>query len=109
MNYQNILEEFELSNGIYNGDYKEVLKEKVKVKVGILSVGEVIINPEASNHYLASGSSDGKVYYNSGAYKLGTKSPANMERMLPTISIKKSLVLEHGTKESPYEVVYEKE
>lgn len=110
LGYQGILEEFEISNGIYNGDYREVMKEKVKTKVGILSIGDVIINPEASEYYFATGSGDGKmVYYNVGSSKLDVKGSSNMMRVLPTISIKKSLVLEHGTKEKPYEVVYEKE
>lgn len=34
--YKNILEDFDLSNGIYTNDYKENVKSKVKVKVGIM-------------------------------------------------------------------------
>ena len=86
------------------------MKEKVKTKVGVLSIGDIIINPELSEYFFAAGSEDGKmVYYNVGTGKLDVKGSSNMTRIIPTISIKKSLVLEHGTKEKPYEVVYEKQ
>lgn len=108
LKYNKILEEFEISNGVYKGDFKETIKDKVKTRVGILSLGDVIINSDGSEYYLSTGSSDEKLMYiSAGAGRISTKSSSSLLRILPTISIKKSLLLEHGTKEKPYEVIYE--
>jgi len=106
--YKNILEEFEFGNGVYsNFDYKEVLKSKVKAKVGLVSVGDMIFNQENTDYFLSTGASNNLIYIYQGEGKLYTSASSNMLSIVPTISIKKSLVLEHGTIESPYEVKYE--
>ncbi len=108
--YNKVLEDFSISNGIYtNHDYREVLKSQVNTKVGILSVGDMILNQENSDYFLSTGCPEGTnmMYVYQTGSKLHTRSATNMLNVIPTISIKKSLILEHGTKEKPYEVVYE--
>lgn len=105
--YKNILEEFDFGNGVYKNDYKEVLKSKVKAKVGLVSVGDIMFNQEDTDYFLSTGTSDNSVYIYQGEGKLHTSASGNMLSIVPTISIKKSLVSEHGTVDSPYEVKYE--
>lgn len=107
LNYKNILEEFDLANGAYvNNDYKEVLKTKVKVKVGILSVGDMILNQGVNEYFMASGNENMVYVFESGS-KIGTKQPSNMLNVIPTISVKKDKIIEYGTMDAPYEVKYE--
>lgn len=107
LNYKNILEEFELANGAYvNNDYMEVMKNKVNVKVGILSIGDMILNQSNKDYYLASGTDD-SVFTYQGLSKISTSQSNSMLNVIPTISIKKSLVVEYGTIDAPYEVKYE--
>lgn len=107
LKYNNILEEFDLSNGSYSSmDYKDVLKTKVKVKVGILSIGDMILNQSIKDYFMASGK-ENTVYVFDGNSKISTKQPSSMLNIIPTISIKKDKILEYGTIDAPYEVKYE--
>ena len=108
MKYNGILEEFEFGNGVYNNyDYKEVLKSKVKAKVGLISIGDLMFNYDIADYFLSTGTPDNLVYFYQGDGNFDTRSSNNMFNIIPTISIKKSLILEHGTADSPYEVKYE--
>lgn len=108
LKYNGILEEFEFGNGVYNNyDYKEVLKSKVKAKVGLISIGDLMFNYDIADYFLSTGTPDNLVYFYQGDGNFDTRSSNNMFNIIPTISIKKSLILEHGTADSPYEVKYE--
>lgn len=108
--YNKVLEEFSIFNGVYtNYDYRELLKSSVNTKVGILSVGDIIFSSEKTDYFLSTGvnGENNMMYVYQTGSKLQTRSMTNMLNIVPTISIKKSLILEHGTKEKPYEVAYE--
>ena len=110
LKYKNILEDFEMSNGKYiNYDYKEVLKEKVITKVGLLTVGDIIFDRESTGFYLGSSPQEveNMMHIYQGNGKIESQSIMQQEKIIPTISIKKSLIKEYGTKEKPCEVSYE--
>lgn len=113
LKYKNIINEVTYSNGIYNNTndyaYSSVLEEKIKTKVSLLSIGDIIVNPSITNYYLSTGiSKDSNMIYTiQNDFKIYTKVSTSNLKIVPTISIKKNLLEGNGTKESPYEVNYE--
>ena len=110
LTYKNIIEETYFSNGIYNNtnnfDYKETINTKVKTKVAVLSIGDLILNHENTNYFLSTGISkdDTMMYTMQNDFKLYTKLATTNLKIVPVIAIKKELLTGLGTLTSPYEV-----
>lgn len=113
LKYKKVLEKTEFSNGIYNNtnnyDYTQALNTKVKTRVTVLSIGDIILNPTLTNYYLSSGISkeSNMVYTMQNDFKVYTKVSTTNLKIIPVIAIKKELINGNGTKENPYEVNYE--
>ena len=114
LKYKSILEEAEFSNGIYNNtnnyDYNETQNTKVKTKITVLSIGDIILNHDNTNYYLSSGVSkdSNMIYTMQNDFKVYTKVSTTNLKIVPVIAIKKDLLTAgNGTKDSPYEVNYE--
>lgn len=111
LSYKNIINEVNFSNGIYNSDnnydYKKTLETTVPTKVGVLSIGDIILNPTLENYYMSTGNDKNSnlVYVMQNDFKLYTKVSTSNLKIVPVISIKKELLTKgNGTLESPYEV-----
>lgn len=111
LSYKNIINEDKFANGIYNNttnyDYTKVLASTVDTKIGLLSIGDIFLNDEATNYYLSTGVSkdNNKIYVMESDYKLYTKVSTTNLKIVPTISIKKEVLTKGtGTSSDPYEV-----
>ena len=88
-------------------DYTNALKAEVDTKVALLSVGNIIVNPELYNYFTMTGSKEkGNMVY------IVTEDKRNYPRQIgssvnvvPAISIDKSILTKgNGTKDSPFEM-----
>lgn len=111
LSYKNIINEDKFANGIYNNttnyDYTKVLASTVDTKIGLLSIGDIFLNDEATNYYLSTGVSkdNNQIYVMESDYKLYTKVSTTNLKIVPTISIKKEILTKGtGTSSDPYEV-----
>lgn len=115
LNYKNIINEVSYSNGIYNNtnnyDYTKTLEETIKTKVSLLSIGDIILNPNSTNYYLSTGISkdSNMIYTMQNDFKIYTKVSTSNLKIIPAIAIKKEQLTSvgTGTKENPLEVNYE--
>ncbi len=114
LKYKSIIEETDFSNGIYNNtnnyDYNETQNTKIKTKITVLSIGDIIINHTNTNYFLSSGISrdSNMIYTMQNDFKVYTKVSTTNLKIVPVIAIKKDLLTAgNGTKDSPYEVQYE--
>ena len=110
MTYYKIKEK-KFANGIYssttNYDYSKVLTTTVDTKVSVLSIGNIILNNNNTNYFLSTGVSKDSnlVYVMQDDYKVYTKVSTTTLKIVPTITLDKSLLTKGaGTIESPYEV-----
>lgn len=113
LKYKNIIEEAEYSNGTYNNtndyNYIETLNTKIKTKVAVPSIGDIILNNTNSNYFLSTGvaKDNNMIYTMQNDFKLYTKISTTNLKIVPVIAIKKDLLTGIGTISSPYEVNYE--
>ena len=105
------IKENKFANGIYssttNYDYSKVLTTTVDTKVSVLSIGNIILNNNNTNYFLSTGVSKDSnlVYVMQDDYKVYTKVSTTTLKIVPTITLDKSLLTKGaGTIESPYEV-----
>lgn len=111
LSYKDIVDEVKYSNGLYNNttnyDYTEVLNETVDTKVATLSIGDIFPNPALTNYYTSTGitKNSSSMYIMKNDFKLYTKVATTELKIVPVISIDKSLLTAgKGTKDSPLEV-----
>lgn len=111
LSYKDIINEIEYSNGMYNNtnnyDYTKTLETKVKTKVSLLSIGDIILNTDKTNHFTSTGLSkeSNLVYTVQDKLRLYGKISTNKLNIMPTISIKKELLTKGtGTFDNPLEV-----
>lgn len=106
LSYKDVILESEYSNGYYNKeDYKDVINSKVKVKVAIPSVGDIIINNELSGYFTstASSSSGSMIYIVRDNGKFATNSVGNKNFVVPCITISKDIIVSgDGSIDNPY-------
>ena len=109
--YKDHIKEIKWSNGYYNVntncDYRNALKDTVDTRVSLISIGNIIVNPELNNYYTATGNNTKSqmVYYITKDKKLFTKQVTNSLPVVPAISLDKNLLKKgNGTKDSPYEM-----
>lgn len=109
--YKDKIKETKWSNGYYNSntnfDYANALKDQVDTKVALMSIGNVILNPDLSSYYLMTGSASkgSTVYAISKNKKAYTKHISSTSNVIPTISLDKNLLKKgNGTINSPYEM-----
>ena len=108
--YQGIININSWKNSNYDLDnednYNNMFSNVVNAKVGLLSIGDIIINNDLTDYSLMSGRySLIYNYHNNGTLKSMNITTKN--HVVPTININKSLINEgEGTIESPYVIKY---
>lgn len=108
---KNEIKEVSWPNGYYNMDndydYKNALKETIKTKVALMSIGNIFLNPELTNYHTMTGNKiKGTMVFtiqkNMKTYQKQVTSNVNV---VPTLSIDKNLLKKgKGTINSPYEM-----
>ena len=104
------IKEVSWSNGYYgsssNYDYKYAENLKINTKVALISIGDIIPNTTLSDFTTLTGvTKKGSMIYSiKESKKTTTKSIQSESKIVPAISIDKSLLKGNGTKDSPYEV-----
>lgn len=111
LSYKNLLKEVQFANGIYSNttdfNYEKVLSKTVPTKVTVLSIGNSILNPTLNNYFLTTGigENENKVYTMQNDFKLYTKVSSSSLKIVPVISIDKSILTKgNGTIDNPWEV-----
>ena len=111
LSYKDKIKETKWSNGYYNTntnyDYTNSLKEQIDTKVALMSIGNIILNPDLSGYSLMTGSSSkgSSVYVVPGDKKVYTKHISSSSNVVPTISLDKTLLKKgNGTIDSPFEM-----
>ena len=107
LSYKDLIIDSKYSNGYYTKeDYRDSFNTMVETKVGLLGVGNIILNNTLDEYYTSTGNiSEGKMVYvikNNG--HLVTKSIRSTAYVVPCITIdKNTLTKGEGTITSPYE------
>ena len=111
LSYKDKIKEVYWSNGYYNNqtdfDYTNALKDKINSKVALMSIGNIFLNPELTNYYTMTGSTNkgSTVYTIQKSKKIYTKHIGQTINIVPTISLDKELLTKgNGTIDSPYEM-----
>lgn len=111
LSYKDIIDETDWPNGFYGSeskyDYEQSLNKTIKTKVAMQSIGDIILNTEATNYMIMTGNTQNGNYIYSmlGNKKLITKSINQELYVIPTIAIDSSLLTKGtGSYESPYEM-----
>lgn len=111
LSYRDKLKEVTWTNGYYgqstNYNYEKALSGSIKSKIALISIGDIILNPELKDYYTMTGNTlnSSMVYSITANKKLSTKYITNELAIVPTISIDKALLTTgNGTLESPYEM-----
>lgn len=111
LSYKNKIKEVTWTNGYYGSsseyDYTTALNKTIKSKVGLISMGDIILNSELNNYFTLTGTKEkgSMVYAISKNKKLYGKSIQSKINVVPTISLDKTLLTKgNGTKNSPYEM-----
>lgn len=111
LSYKDKIKEVSWSNGYYNSttnfDYAYSLKDTVETKVALMSIGNIVLNPNLNNFATMTGSANksSQIYTIQENKKLYTKSIGNKLNVVPTICIDSSLLTKgNGTINSPLEM-----
>ena len=111
LSYKDKIKEVYWSNGYYNNqtnfDYTNALKDEINTKVALMSIGNIFLNPELTNYYTMTGSTNkgSMVYTIQKSKKIYTKHMEQTINIVPTISLEKELLTKgNGTIDSPYEM-----
>lgn len=111
LSYKDKIKEVYWSNGYYNSqtnfDYTNALKDKINSKVALMSIGNIFLNPELTNYYTMTGSTNKgtTIYIIQKNKKIYTKHIGQTINVVPTISLEKNLLTKgNGTIDSPYEM-----
>lgn len=102
LSYKDIVIESDWYNGILNNSYKDILKDKVKAKVGILNIADLKFDSNIDNYLLMTSNSEGLVYTYGEVIKTGKSTIYRNIR--PCISISKNIKIESGkgSLDNPY-------
>lgn len=103
LSYKNIINNHKWNVGNYKNSYKDIYKETVKAKIGMLSIADLKLNNDNELFYLISPKDDNTVYlYDSEI----TDTKINLVRkIVPTIYIDKNRITSgNGSKDNPYVV-----
>lgn len=111
LSYKNKIKTVKWTNGYYgstsNYDYKNALNKTVTAKIGLISIGDIILNTELENYYTLTGTKDqgALIYSIKSNQKTTTKNVGTKSKVVPTISLDKTLLtVGNGTYESPFEL-----
>ena len=108
LSYKDMLLEFDIYTGDYTTSYKDVYKEKVKAKVGILNVSDLKFDSEVVGYYLSTKAEDNKIYYYRDGLVISKLGLSRAYR--PTICIKTPKTNKGtGTSEDPFIVEVSKD
>lgn len=102
-----------LNSYYYNGYYSEendfsledIYKDEIDTKVGLLSIGDIVLNQELNNYFTSTGlsKSSTSVYINQKGAEITSKKVTSKANIIPCITIKKDkLTKGTGTQEDPY-------
>lgn len=111
LSYKDKIKEVSWSNGFYSSaekyDYTNAIKTEIKTKVALMSIGNIYLNPDLTNYFTMTGSSNNGsyIYIITKDKKLITKIVNSGANIVPTISLEKDLLTKgNGTIDSPYEM-----
>lgn len=113
LSYKNKLKEVKWTNGYYNAktdyDYSYSLKYTIDSKVALISIGDIIVNPDLNDYFTMTGNSTNNqgymVYAIDQSKNLTAKQMSSELNVVPTISIDTSLLTKgKGTYDAPYEM-----
>lgn len=109
LSYKDLIIEAKYSNGYYgednNYDYSDNVSTTIDTKVGLLSIGDAIVNNSFSDYFILTGPSkeSEEVYVMSKNSTIDTVYAINESYIIPTITIEKSnLKNGNGTSDDPY-------
>lgn len=102
LSYQDVLVEDSWYIGTYSGSYKDVLKEEMKAKIGMLNLIDMKIDSEVVNYLLSTADTNGMIYNYGDVLKVGK--PTIYRNIRPCISVSKNIKIESGsgTENDPY-------
>ena len=111
LSYKDKLNNVSWSNGYYgtisNFNYNDALNQTSSSKVGLISIGDIILNSKLEDYYTLTGTQEkgALVYQIKANKKLITKNIGTMAKVVPTISIDKALLIKgYGTEKAPFEL-----
>ena len=113
LSYKDKIKEVKWPNGYYNNstnyDYTYSLKTEIDSKITLLSIGDIILNPNLTNYFTMTGgatNNQGYSLYVINKDKMITpKQISNELNVVPTISVDKSLLTKGtGTYDNPLEM-----
>lgn len=111
LSYKDKIKEVNWTNGYYgsstNYDYRKSLDTTINSKVGMISIGNIILNNELEDYFTLTGTKDKgtMIYTIKSNGKVLTKNIQNKSYVIPTISLDKDLLTKgNGTIDSPYEM-----
>ena len=111
LSYKDKIKETKWSNGYYNSttnfDYTNALNNKIDTKIALISIGNIIINPDLFNYYTLTGNNNkgSMVYAITEDKRIYAKQIGTTLNVVPTISLDKTLLTKgKGTIDSPLEM-----
>lgn len=111
LSYKDKLNTVAWANGYYgsnsNFDFEKALNKTSTSKVGLISIGDIILNSNLEDYYTLTGTKDkgSLVYQIKSNKKLITKNIGTLAKVLPTISLNKNLLTKGvGNEKSPFEL-----
>lgn len=111
LSYKDKIKEVNWTNGYYGSnsdyDYRKSLDTTINSKVGMISIGDIILNNELEDYFTLTGTKDKgtMIYTIKSNGKVLTKNIQNKSYVVPTISLDKDLLTKgNGTINSPYEM-----
>lgn len=111
LSYRDFLQDFQVYTGEISQEegmnYLNQYKSNVVVKIGLLSIADLKINPQLDEYYLSNTTSSvgDSGYINTSMGMLKTGDVAEEKHIVPTIAILKDQINQgEGTKENPYRV-----
>ncbi|MEE3343294.1 MAG: hypothetical protein VZS44_04300 [Bacilli bacterium] len=109
LSYNNIIESAKYHNSYYgkdnNYDYSSVMNTTIDTKVGLLSIGDPIINNSLDNYFILTGpeKDTDEIYLIKKDSTLETAYTTDEAYVVPTITISKSILTQgKGTSTDPY-------
>ena len=111
LSYKSKIKERQWTNGYYGQsssyDYKTALNKSINTKIALISIGDIVLNPELNNYFTLTGTKNNgsMVYTISKNKKLYGKSIQSQINVVPAISLEKNLFTKgDGTIDNPYEM-----
>lgn len=108
LSYKDRILDNDFSWGYYGSsneyDYTDSMSKTLKTKVGLISVGDIILNHELTDYFIMNTSSikNTFIYTYKNDNTLFTKSINSTAKLVPVITISSEKLIGEGTKQNPY-------